>query len=356
MMKKLMVSSSPGREKLPAPPRLARLLYGKAVESRSRCRAASGSSAARSSPMFVSRSKSRGRSASAAVAAAAVNSEGGEPSSPKVTCIGQVRIRKKRLTEPTRSQPKKARSKSPMMMPCRCFHKSFLCSMFPVRKRSPGGGGDGGRRQSLWRKWACIRSGWSARFRQRKPYPVRPPPPPELVTFSIEAFDREEDGGVEDEKEEEATKALESSGTASPPKNALLLMRCRSAPHNRASSLATARFAVSPQPSPEPPSAPPLEEDEQRDERKMTNFANAGAALVQEADAESEQGDEARGSESQRPLVLPRSKSEPARWAATRLGDPEVASCFWPSQSIVGRRRRWSPAEEKPAPPLLTAT
>ncbi|WOK98700.1 hypothetical protein Cni_G07412 [Canna indica] len=62
----------------------------------------------------------------------------------------------------------------------------------------------------------------------------------------MEAFDQEEDGGVEDEKEKEATKALVSLGTASPSKNALLLMRCRSTPHNRASSLATAQFAVSP--------------------------------------------------------------------------------------------------------------
>ncbi|WOK98699.1 hypothetical protein Cni_G07411 [Canna indica] len=52
----------------------------------------------------------------------------------------------------------------------------------------------------------------------------------------------------------------------------------------------------------------------------MTNFANAGVALVQETDAESEQGNEARGLESQQPLVLPRSKSEPARWAVMRLG------------------------------------
>ncbi|WOK95266.1 hypothetical protein Cni_G03973 [Canna indica] len=83
----------------------------------------------------------------------------------------------------------------------------------------------------------------------------------------MEAFDREEDGGVKDEKKKEATKALASLGTASPSKNALLLlMRCRLAPHNRASSLATARFAMSPQPLPDPPFALLLEEDKHRDE------------------------------------------------------------------------------------------
>ncbi|CAL9119101.1 unnamed protein product [Musa acuminata var. zebrina] len=307
------VSSSPGREKLPPPPGLARLLYGKAVGSRSRGRSAS--TVARSSPMFASRSRSRSRSSSAAAAAA---KEGGEPSSPKVTCIGQVRIRNKRSAKPNKPQPKKTRSKS-SLMPCRCLHKSLLCGLFPVRKRPTGRGGGGrgsGGRRSLWPRWSRVRSGESGGYQQQKPDPVKPSPQPELIT-GVRVSKREEDGDDKDEDDEEAarhgekTKVFEPLATATPPKNALLLMRCRSAPHNRSSSLATSQITVSPLLSPDSPAASPLEEvsggkarDQELLQQQEQRTSSSGEALVheEEEEEEEEQGDEAKGSESRRPL------------------------------------------------------
>ncbi|KAJ8477807.1 hypothetical protein OPV22_021534 [Ensete ventricosum] len=348
------VSSSPGREKLPPAPGLARLLYGKAVGSRSRGRSASASTVARSSPMFASRSRSRGRSSSAAAAAA---KEGGEPSSPKVTCIGEVRIRNKRSAKPNKPQPKKTRSKS-SLMPCRCLHKSLLCGLFPVRKRPTGRGG----RRSLWPRWSRVRSGGSGGYQQQKSDPVKPLPQPEFIT-SVRVSDREEDGDDKDEDDEEAarhgekTKVFEPLATATPPKTALLLMRCRSAPHNRSSSLATSQITVSPLLSPDSPAAPPLEEvsggkagDEELLQQQEQRTSSSGGALIHEEDEEEEQGDEAKGSESRRPLVLPRSKSEPAMRAAAKLAVPEASYCFWTSRC---QRRRSVPAHEERAPPTL---
>ncbi|URE49774.1 hypothetical protein MUK42_13710 [Musa troglodytarum] len=355
------VSSSPGREKLPPPPGLARLLYGKAVGSRSRGRSAS--TVPRSSPMFASRSRSRGRSSSAAAAAA---KEGGEPSSPKVTCIGQVRIRNKRSAKPNKPQPKKTRSKS-SLMPCRCLHKSLLCGLFPVWKRPTGRGGGGrgsGGRRSLWPRWSRVRSGGSGGYQQQKPDPVKPLPQPEFIT-GVRVSDREEDGDDKDEDDEEAarhgekTKVFEALTTATPPKNALLLMRCRSAPHNRSSSLANSQITVSPLLSPDHPAAPPLEEvsggkardqELQLQQQQEQRTSSSGGSLVREEEEE-EQGDEAKGSESRRPLVLPRSKSEPARRAAAKLAVPEASYCFWTSRC---QRRRFVPAHEERAPPTLT--
>ncbi|CAL9210062.1 unnamed protein product [Musa hybrid cultivar] len=321
----VIVSSSPGREKLPAPPGL---LSRKASGSRSRGRSAS---AARSSPMFVSRSGSLGRSSSAAATAA----EEGEPSSPKVTCIGQVRIRSKRSAKPKTPKCKKARSKS-SLMPCRCFHGALLCSLFAVRKRPTGGKSGGGGRRSLWRGWARIRTGGSWAYKQRNPEPVRRPPPTEFVGDGKATPDREE---VED-VEETAAPEQEETRVFVPPKNALLLMRCRSAPHNRASSLATARFAGPPLPAPEPPAA------EQQEE--ATEASGRGEEQHQQEEGDAEDDVEARGSESQRPLVLPRSKSEPARRTSAKLTLPEASYCFWTSSnSSGGRRRRPSPSPEE---------
>lgn len=321
----VIVSSSPGREKLPAPPGL---LSRKASGSRSRGRSAS---AARSSPMFVSRSGSLGRSSSAAATAA----EDGEPSSPKVTCIGQVRIRSKRSAKPKKPKCKKARSKS-SLMPCRCFHGALLCSLFAVRKRPTGGKSGGGGRRSLWRGWARIRTGGSGAYKQRNPEPVRRPPPTEFVGDGKVTPDREE---VEDE-EETVAHEQEETRVFVPPKNALLLMRCRSAPHNRASSLATARFAGPPLPAPEPPAAEQPEE--------ATEASDRGEEQQQQEEGDAEDDVEARGSESQRPLVLPRSKSEPARRTSAKLALPEASYCFWTSSnSSGGRRRRPSPSPEE---------
>ncbi|XP_064985787.1 uncharacterized protein LOC135625236 isoform X2 [Musa acuminata AAA Group] len=302
-----MVSSSPGREKLPAPG-LARILTGSGSRSR-------GRHAGRSSPMFSSRSKSVGRSSEAAQAALTAAGQEGEPSSPKVTCIGQVRIRNKKPARPETPRPKDPKP------PCQCFHKALLCSLFPARKKPKGGGG-----RSLWRRWVPL-GGRSGGYQRREPDSPRAPPL-EFIVIKTDEGDEE----AEAEEHEEATRVFVPSA---PPKNALLLMRCRSAPHNSATSLATsARCAVSSLPEhqlPPPPASARGDEAESGHtelRKKKKNKSNerwrdlaAAAAELSEVDEEEEEVEEeeeaATGSESQRPLVLTRSRSEPA-WRRRR--------------------------------------
>lgn len=263
-----MVSWSPGREKLPAPG-LSWFLAGRGSWSRGRHFA----SAARSSPLFCARNKSVGRSSIASQAAIATG-EVGEPSSPKVTCIGQVRI----CSEKTSEVPPKE------MRPCgQCFRRDLLCSFFPSAKKSKGG-----ERRSLWRRW--VSGGRSCRYQRQEQESPRGPPL-EFVVIR--------------EAEEAATPL-----PPSPPKNALLLMRCRSAPHNGVSSLATvARGTVSLLPEHEPLASRTVEKglgEARKKKETKGNWSERPAAT----DEEEEEG---RGSESQRSLVLTRSQSEPAR-------------------------------------------
>ncbi|PKA62670.1 hypothetical protein AXF42_Ash012257 [Apostasia shenzhenica] len=219
-----MVPASPGRaDKLPAPG-LARLLRGKGG---SRSRSRSRSSLSRASPLFASRSRSVGRASAPPVDAG----ENGEPSSPKVTCIGQVRIRKK---------------------------------------------------GKMWRGWPIgLRFEGNARHRQRmEPIDADPAltPPPAALSSSVWG-DWGKPIAAECERED-----ADRTDSSTPPKNALILMRCRSAPHNRSSALSIRFGGV-------------MEEEEEDEE------------------------EEAR-CPSSRPLFLKRCKSEPARMAA-----PEAANC-----------------------------
>ncbi|WOL08483.1 hypothetical protein Cni_G17236 [Canna indica] len=291
-----VVTSSPCHEKLPATA-LARILAGSGSRSRGR------PGAVRSSPLFSSRSKSVGRSAAATQAAmAAAAAEEGEPTSPKVTCIGQVRIRNKKSSPAPAKvpQPKETR-------PCQCFHKALLRSLFPARKKAKGGSGCGGR--SLWRRWAAPLGGRSGGYQRREPDSPRGPP----LEFIV----------INGEEEEEETRVF---AAAPPPKDALLLMRCRSAPHNRASSLATtARCAVSPLPEQEPSATAARDEREKwrgelrkKKQKKMNKpkgnerWSPLEAAAEELSEEDEEEEEEETGSESQRPLVLTRCRSEPA--------------------------------------------
>lgn len=92
-----------------------------------------------------------------------------------------------------------------------------------------------------------------------------------------------------------------------PPKNALILMRCRSAPHNRSSFLATRFFAAGDD------EGNRKEEDEALKGTESNKFR------------EEEEEEETRLASS-RPLFLTRSNSEPAKKAA-RLVAPEAARC-----------------------------
>lgn len=164
------------------------------------------------------------------------------------------------------------------------------------------------------------------------------------------ASSRSEDSEEEDEEEKEKEPIFLSS--LSPPKNALILTRCRSAPY-RSSSLAC-RFWGSPLNSEEQKEAienrqeeeEPKEEDDDDDEKKPSSEMERLSCEEAKVDSEIEEKsrlfkefDGKRLSESSktgeeivdRPLILTRCKSEPARtgeklepvlgfWRNRRLG------------------------------------
>ncbi|KAG5553711.1 hypothetical protein RHGRI_011561 [Rhododendron griersonianum] len=191
--------SSPSRtEKFPPP--LMRFLKSN-VGGRSRGKS-------RSSPMFIRKKNTT-----------AVETTR-EPSSPKVTCIGQVRAHR-----PTSSKPRRC-------PPCRWVKNTLFCPHFfkQIKPKSFCSG---------FCKWVgSFRLGWCGKA--------------EVRDETVEPEDEEnrgnemEDQSVEKEEEEEeevevkleSCEGLDSSTiTLQPPKNAFLLTRCRSAPY-RSSSLA----------------------------------------------------------------------------------------------------------------------
>ncbi|KAG8647279.1 uncharacterized protein LOC110611495 [Manihot esculenta] len=295
--------SSPGRtEKYPPP--LMRFLRSNGG-SRSRGKS-------RSSPMFVKKKN------------AAIETQ--EPSSPKVTCMGQVRVKR---SEQDKTRPGKTKPH------CKWIRNAFFCCHRSNRKKlrpkycMPS-----------WRKWAVLFKVGS----QRKSK-IREDPSKAEAKFG----NRNEELQQEREEEEE-TKAYVST-VCSPPKNALLLTRSRSAPY-RSSSLAS-RFWGS-------PSESETIEQNRRAEQENTQ-EDSPASKTQSVDGESDQEsrldpeteetssffkefegpvtsirerimnptkiEEQRTEEdgNVRPLILTRCKSEPAR-TGEKL-DPELS--FW---------------------------
>ncbi|WOK93448.1 hypothetical protein Cni_G02145 [Canna indica] len=138
-----MVSSSPRRENLAAPPGVTHLLSRKVGQARA---------------ATTLRPLPRAPVPCSSPVAGAAGTKEGEPSSPKATCIGQVRIQSKQLAKAKLKKPKpeKERSKSnSCLMPCRCLHEVLLCSLFPPVWKSSTSGSRG--RRSLWWRWARIR-------------------------------------------------------------------------------------------------------------------------------------------------------------------------------------------------------
>ncbi|KAM0900647.1 hypothetical protein ACQ4PT_020483 [Festuca glaucescens] len=383
-------AASPGRaekqQQLPAPPGLARLLLSKSRRGGRSRRAPA------TSPMFVSRGRSR--------AAAGTD---GEPSSPKVTCIGQVRMRKgKKGGKKGPSAPAPARASTPEKARgyCRCLKKAFLCgglfgfdrggrkhkALSPVSERS---------RRSPWV--------FSSRDVAVAAAPKQPDPRSDRaeeeddeemgvgvgVFCSAEQHEAEEpginNGGKEEEEGGEAAEHV-SSATTTPPKNALLLMRCRSAPQNRTSPF-TARFAaasapspvqetvdfaveITPtasaraSPSPRKPEMVPVERDDEKWQEMVASAAQeqeqqeARAEQEEQSDDydEEEEAEELRCS-SARPLVLPRCKSEPATTAAAKMAagigsEAAPSGCFWAHGGGSGRRRHAPPLSPVSAAPV----
>ncbi|KAL6624318.1 hypothetical protein ACP70R_031639 [Stipagrostis hirtigluma subsp. patula] len=376
-------AASPGRAEkpqlpAPAPPGLARLLLSKSRRGGRSRRAPA------TSPMFVSRGRSRAAD--------------GEPSSPKVTCIGQVRMRKgkkgKKTAAAAAAAPKAAAAEKGAKGYCRCLKKAFLCGglfEFDRRRRpkAPEPEVVERTRRSPWvfsgRDVAAVAAAPKAVDPGRGRVEEEDDEEAEVGVGVFGSIRREEaeelginGGGDDDQKEDEEEPELVSSATTTPPKNALLLMRCRSAPQNRTSPLtsrfpvtapspsptrealaAAAEIAASPSPrKPERVSSPALEGDGEK---------RQGAVAVQpqeqEAGGEDEQGDaeeeedeeEEMRCSSARPLVLQRCKSEPATTAAAKMAAgaapeaPSTAGCFWANGGSSGRRRH------APPPPTAAA-
>ncbi|CAI8614575.1 unnamed protein product [Vicia faba] len=281
--------SSPARtDKFPPP--LMRFL---------RSNASSRSRRSKSSPMFVLRKKNNNNNIETTQ----------EPSSPKVTCMGQVRAKRSSKSNPTHRT---------------WIKKPNTCSCRPV-----------------WPIWAF--------FHRKSPKPKQPD---EFVSISISNSNIKKEifsvGNYnQNQNHNHNHNAIPSASTStsnacSPPKNALLLTRCRSAPY-RSSSLAS-RFWSSPLRNEETESTSDNEksssqslnrdsvsEDSVGTERfgSVRDFENVEELLLKGRVKKEEDEDSAVVA---RPLVLTRCKSEPARvdyridpevnsmWKKTRLG------------------------------------
>ncbi|CAN1135460.1 hypothetical protein LINPERPRIM_LOCUS15531 [Linum perenne] len=343
--------SSPGRAEKYYPPPLMRFLRSN-VGSKSRGRS-------RSSPMFVRKKNT-----------AAI--EAPEPSSPKVTCMGQVRVR--------RSGKKKRRSSSDCSR-CRCRCRWIQSVLFchgcccRVRRRKPPPAPAAATAccsvRPDWRKWrrffCCSKKSkpkvgedretdFGSSLGRRREVEVEDSYGDELV--------EEEDDGEEPASSAAARKMFACSSTEnSPPKNALLLIRSRSAPY-RTSSLAS-RFWGSPVGSEE---TEQKQSTEQEDSTSVTSKRESSSSSSEESDKESrldpeteeiiklghfkdfecsvelieEKIKEATDPElgeleaaeevvERRPVLLTRCKSEPARIGGEKF-DEEVS--FWKKRRL----------------------
>lgn len=330
---KMMLStkpiSSPGRTKK-FPPPLMRFLRTN-VGSRSRGRS-------RSSPMFIWKKNT------------AVETQ--EPSSPKVTCMGQVRVRRSSKQAAAGRPGRTRRAGASTRRRCKWLRNALFCHRI-TWKRKPVSF------RPAWRKWVLFfRQAFRGRVEIREDSPRV-----ETMFGNRSEFSEQEDDKME-EDEEEKVKVFVSNST-SPPKNALLLTRCRSAPY-RSSSLAC-RFWGSPlgieetergdqgnreeQAEPEKPTSvresisdeesirESISDEESRicpEAEGKSEFSKGSVRerLIETANVEDLKAGEA--ADSVRPLILTRCKSEPARtgekldpemnsWKQRRLGDLGLA-------------------------------
>ncbi|KAF5747889.1 hypothetical protein HS088_TW05G00619 [Tripterygium wilfordii] len=193
---------SPGRaEKFPPP--LMRFLRTN-VGSRSRGRS-------RSSPMFVFRKKTT-----------AIETQ--EPSSPKVTCMGQVRVRRSKQSGTKSTRP--SRTQTPGRRRCGWIRHSLSCFHFKKFEMPKS-------MRTVWRKWVLF---FHVDFKGRRSKTREDSPKFGNKSEDLEEEDDEEEYEREDIKE--ASRIYPSTSISSPPKNAFLLTRSRSAPY-RSSSLAS---------------------------------------------------------------------------------------------------------------------
>ncbi|CAA3022257.1 Hypothetical predicted protein [Olea europaea subsp. europaea] len=276
--------SSPSRaEKFPPP--LMRFLRSNAG-SRSRGR---GRGRSRLSPMFRMRNK---KDAAPVV----------EPSSPKVTCFGQVQVRTS-SSKTNSSRPPINGSSAAVYRPCRWFRKTLffhkiISSKFQRPRPSCGGG-------------LCFGSGFCRKanatensFRVDSNQGTR--------RNETHKIDRNF-GKVEARIQENIENILDSS----PPRNALLLTRCRSAPY-RSSSLA-GQFWGSPLASTETKHDTEIEAKPEHEFPELQKPSCENVRPDSRRNQESENsvnnvpGSNENAGGAVHPLLLTRCKSEPAR-------------------------------------------
>ncbi|XP_050226597.1 uncharacterized protein LOC126676434 [Mercurialis annua] len=309
--------SSPGRaEKYPPP--LMRFLRSN-VGSRSRGRS-------RSSPMFV-------RKKNAAT-------ETQEPTSPKVTCMGQVRVN--RSKQPKINRTGTGKSNKPRRS-CEWMKNSLFCCRFSKKFLKPKCS------RPSWNKWKLLFHCGFKRKNKREDCEENEP----KFSNRDQEFDEEDD---DDEDEENEVKVYISE-IITPPRNAFLLTRSRSAPY-RSSSLAC-RIWGSPLKNEETEQKQSAdqkitEEEEDDDNEEDNSSASNRELLCKESDQETEEKikklEELEGSMEEKigkiqelkteeddkttvhehPLILTRCKSEPAR-TETKL-DPEIS--FWKKRRL----------------------
>ncbi|XP_010452171.1 PREDICTED: uncharacterized protein LOC104734322 [Camelina sativa] len=252
--------SSPGRVEKYPPPFMGFLRSKSNGGSTSRSRSRGRS---RASPLFVRRNKS-----AAAVAQ--------EPSSPKVTCMGQVRV--------NRSKPKiKPESRdNPTRRRCKWIRNASF-SKFAGKIKT----------LSLLPKWRMFSFPCSRREVKEKDSLIS-----QLDRPATEPVQEIKDD-IEEEENFENPKLLVSPATT-PPIDALLLTRSRSAPY-RSSSLAF-RF---------------WEENNQRAAESQRSEKTESEAPTEKIngvyESENVDRDEVEITFIRRPVLLTRSKSEPAR-------------------------------------------
>ncbi|KAK4281458.1 hypothetical protein QN277_012950 [Acacia crassicarpa] len=324
--------ASPGRtDKFPPP--LMRFLRTN-VASRSRGRS-------RSSPMFVRKKNT------------ALDSQ--EPSSPKVTCMGQVRVRRSSKhhhdaaakrnrhngdSSPTRCSRRcwwlrhglfccRFAAKIRPSSSCHCYYRSLWpnCGFFPIFNfRS--------KRTKVRQDSAASQLNLRERYNE------------ETTTRHV-GYESEEEGFQEQSNANSNTFANEyvTDMPTTPPKNALLLTRCRSAPY-RSSSLASRFWGSSlnceeteeglktelqngQQAEHEKASRQVESVSDAEDREEEPEFFEEFEDSIKERIIKSENARDLKredgGGDSARPLILTRCKSEPAR-TAQKL-DPEFN--FW---------------------------
>ncbi|XP_028776004.1 uncharacterized protein LOC114732810 [Neltuma alba] len=325
--------SSPGRpDKFPPP--LMRFLRTN-VASRSRGRS-------RSSPMFVRKRTT------------AIDSQ--EPSSPKVTCMGQVRVR--RSSKHHHAAAKRNRNNgdtSPTRCSRRCWwFRDGLCCCRLAAKIRPSSCHCHCPSKPLWPNCSFLFSFRSKRTKVRQDSAISQLNLRERYNEETQHGDYElEEEGFQERADANANEDVPVPTT--PPKNALLLTRCRSAPY-RSSSLAS-RFWGSPLDNEETEEGQKTEQQngQQTEHEKTTSqiesvsdkegrldpraeeepgFFKGLEDTVKERIIKSENARDLKrwdgGGDSARPLILTRCKSEPAR--TSQKLDPEIN--FWKKRRL----------------------